>query len=593
MLLKQETKSIYSMLRDYQKKIVDEIIQAYENGHSSPLAQAPTGAGKSIILMAVFEYFLLKGKRIGLVVHKEELLTQWVKGFERFFPNHSRSILGNKQKYGKLYDHHADIHIFSIKCLAPYIDKPIIDLLAYDECHHIPAGEWCLSLHDYRQQLPNLKVLGATATPIRTDGKGLRHLHLERIENGKKIKIPVDGFDHISLGPQVSELVGDGHLVPVKLYAGSRFAVAEGYSASGGEFNQRDMSELMDFAVPIEIIVEEWFKYGELRRTVGYTVSVEYSKKLCDAFNKRVKGIACHIDANTPPGEREQAINDFREGKIKILLQYAIVVEGVDIPAIGCVICARPTASISLWLQILGRALRPDDGKENMILLDFTDNHIRLPMPSDQIDWSLDGFTNHNYFFCKPCGKERRFDFLNKEDTPLFTKRHYKCRKCKDILIKKYNLIGGKEKEVLPPEAIELEQRRLKQKKYSLIPRPDYYEYYNSKEYENLEEAMLAYVEAFHKYRLSRVKYRPKDIFKECVKVFDREDYEPHDSVLFFMHQAFLGKFTEREELIRMDKVEKEKHILAMQDRISFTKDKYSRMISVVRMEAHRKSKGY
>lgn len=368
MLIKQETRSVYTLLRPYQKKIVDQIIKAYENGHTSPLAQAPTGAGKSIILMALFEYFLNKDQRIGLVVHKEELISQWVRGFEFFLPNHSRSILGNRQKYGKLYDHHADIHIFSIKCLAPRLHKPDIDLLAYDECHHIPAGEWCLSLYDYRNQIPGLKVLGATATPIRTDGKGLRNLTLERFENGKKIKIPVPGFDYIALGPQLSELIRDGHAVPVKLFAGSKIANADGYKTSGGEFRQSDMAELMEFAVPIETIVDEWFNHGELRRTVGYTVSVDYSKKLCQAFNQRVPNIAKHIDATTPPEEREQAINDFRKGRIKILLQYAIVVEGVDIPSISAVIVARPTASISLWLQVIGRALRPDEGKENMIL---------------------------------------------------------------------------------------------------------------------------------------------------------------------------------------------------------------------------------
>lgn len=590
MLIKQETRSVYILLRPYQKKIVDAIIKAYENGYVSPLAQAPTGAGKSIILMALFEYFLNKDQRIGLVVHKEELISQWVRGFEAFLPNYSRSILGNRQKYRKLYDHHADIHIFSIKCLAPCFHKPEIDLLAYDEAHHIPAREWCQSLYDYRNQLPNLKVLGATATPIRTDGKGLRHLHLERMENGKKIKIPVAGFDFMALGPQVSELIKDGHLVPTKLFAGSKIANADGYRTSGGEFRQKDMEELMEFAVPVNTIIDEWFEKGKMERTVVYTVSVEYSKKLEIEFNKRIPGIAKHIDCTTLPYEREKAIEDFREGKIKILLQYAIVVEGVDIPQIGCVVSARPTASVSLWLQTIGRALRPAEGKEYMILLDFTDNHQRLPMPEDHIDWSLDGFINHNYFFCKACGKERRFTFILKTEFPAHITYEYKCRKCGGIHVKKTHLKDGIEKIIPEPEQIELEQKRLERKKYSMIPRPDFYEYINNKDYGNTHEAVADYVVAFHKYRLSRKKFTPRAIFKECIKSFDREDYIPNKEVLFLMYQAFLGGYTSREKLYSISEITLPKHIEALNQRLLVTQANYKNTLRQVRYHQYIKA---
>lgn len=548
---KASTQTVYNILRPYQKKIVDAIINAYESGYSSPLAQAPTGAGKSIIGMALFEYFLNQGKRIGLVVHKEELLSQWVKGFETFFPHYSRSILGNKQKYGKLFHPQANIHLFSVKCLAPRAFKPDIDLLAYDECHHIPAGEWCKSLHDYRNQVPGLKVLGMTATPIRFDGKGLRNLELEtKSGEGKKIKIPVDGFDYMAIGPQVSELINDGHLVPVRVFAGRNIAVAEGYSMSGGDFNSGEMSALIEVSVPLHEVVEDWFRLGENRRTVVYPVSVEYSKKLEQEFNKQAPGIAKHIDANTPLDERFNAINDFREGRIRLLLQHSIVVEGVDIPAIDAVVCIRPTASIALWLQVLGRALRPAENKSNMILIDYTDNHIRLPMPEDKIEWSLDGYINHHYYFCFDCNKERRFNMLNEQKFEDHVLRDFECRKCQKSFRKRYDINGGIEKPAPDPYQDALEEKRLARKKYKLTPRPDFYDYY--KVYvEDTEDhsPMEKYVIDWHNYRLSRKGVSSVTLQKEVIKAFDREDYTPSYGVFFLLYQCTMGSFINRAEL--------------------------------------------
>ncbi|MGL6280819.1 MAG: DEAD/DEAH box helicase, partial [Microcoleaceae cyanobacterium] len=125
---------------------------------------------------------------------------------------------------------------------------------------------------------------------------------------------------------------------------------------------------------------------------VVYPVSVEYSKKLAAEFNEKIRpGIAFHIDANTPAGERQEAIAKFTAGEILLLCQHSIVIEGVDIPEIECVVFARPTASLVVWFQAIGRALRQSAGKEHALILDCTDNHQRLPLPKDHIEWFLEG----------------------------------------------------------------------------------------------------------------------------------------------------------------------------------------------------------
>jgi DNA repair protein RadD len=542
MFITEKKQSVYSLLRDYQIKLVDDLINAYNNGCTAPLAVAPTGAGKSIILAATFEYFLEQDMRIGLIVHKEELLTQSLNMIEKFFPHIPRSVLGNKTRYGKLFDPNCQIHIMTIKCLYGAEFKPEIDLLAFDEAHHIPANEWAGTLHYYRDNYPSMKFLGATATPVRLDGKGLRNLEIKSKNDKKKIKVA--GFDHISVGPQTAELIEQGHLVPIKLYAGSKLAIAEGSKMQAGDFKADDMAVLVENEVPLTNIVEQWATLAYGKRTVIYTVSVEYSKHLETEYNNTYPGIAKHIDANTPDDERKRAIADFADGKILVLLQFAIIVEGVDIPAIECVVHVRPTASIVQWFQSIGRALRPAPGKDCMILLDFTDNHLRLPMPTDQIEWSLDGYKNHNFFYCDPCGKERRHIFLHKDIIDDHeTHKHYECCKCGNHLIdiKKSKEKEEREKREKTREQIALKEKELAKKNHHLIPQPDFYEYWDNKDhYDTDTDAILDYIRALHEFRI-KLNFKPKWAIFQIAESFYREDIEPNNEIYFLIYQVSLG----------------------------------------------------
>ena len=125
------------------------------------------------------------------------------------------------------------------------------------------------------------------------------------------------------------------------------------------------------------------------KRTVLYPVSVELSQEYCEQFNS--EGIpAAHIDAKTPALDRVRILEKFREGEILVLCQHSIVIEGVDIPNIECVQFARPTRSLTIWFQAIGRALRTAPNKDHAIIIDHSTTHRELPWVDDPISWSLD-----------------------------------------------------------------------------------------------------------------------------------------------------------------------------------------------------------
>jgi superfamily II DNA or RNA helicase len=539
---------IMSILRDYQVKAVLDIENSFLSGKTSPLAQAPTGAGKSIIILAVSIRRILAGDRVGLICHKEELLKQWLNHFERWLPGFPRGVLGDKTRYGALRDTSAQLQIMTVKTLHRATDKPDLDLLVFDECHHLPASEWAGVLHEYRKR--NIKyILGATATPLRLDGKGLDLVDL-RINKKRHV---IKAFDALIPGPQSADLIDSGHLVPIELHAGSSMANTDNAKMQCGDFKPSELAEIVDTDVPVSVVYDNWFEIaGPDVMTIAYPVSVEYSKKLEVEFNSRISGIARHIDANTPAGERDQAFKDFNNGKIKVLLQHSIVIEGVDIPDVRCVLNIRPTASIAVWLQILGRGLRPAPGKDKMILIDFTDNHIRLPMPGDRIEWSLYGAKVANFFDCPKCKKERRFFHVRDFEAEFYREKFWECAKCAtEISFKTDREDKIKESEEKKKSKPKLSKKTLKRRDFDFKKEPDFYNFYDRcLEPEDLDREMQEYIFCLHQHR-KFLGGQPFSAMYKLIPNFYREDLEPSDNILYLVAQAFIKKneMHEKDEL--------------------------------------------
>ncbi|BAQ67102.1 DEAD/DEAH box helicase [Geminocystis sp. NIES-3709] len=381
------------MLRDYQQKAIDEVNRAIGIGLTSVMVQSPTGSGKSVIMAFLLKQWLEQGKRILLVAHKIELIQQLYSHVHRWLNFHS-SIMADSKRYR--YDMHSQVVIASIQSwsyrYATIPDTlPQADIVIVDEAHHSASNSYSNLFYHYKSAIK----IGFTATPQRLDNKGLRYL-----AKG------VEGYQYLVKGVPVTELMEQGHLSTYKLFGAGRLLNAEGkVKITAGDYNKKALEEFVATALDPQEVVDTWLRLAPYKKTVLYPASVALSQQYVRCFQRN--GIpSAHIDAKTSAKEREAILESFRKGDIMVLGQHSIVIEGVDVPDIEAVQFIRPTKSLVVWFQSIGRSLRPAEGKEYAIIIDHTTTHQQLAMPDFPVKWSLDpkaykGFEPHLH--CSQC----------------------------------------------------------------------------------------------------------------------------------------------------------------------------------------------
>lgn len=365
-------------LRDYQLDIVQQIFERWSSGYNALCIQLPTGAGKTIIFTAVANEFIAMGEPVLVIAHRTELITQ---AASKLSTVTNRPIGIIKSGIKPLPD--SPIQVASISTLIRRTPPPA-SLVIFDEAHHCHSKSYATVMRHYRER--GAYILGCTATPARTDGRGLRYLY-----SG------TPGFDVLIKGSSVLELIRKKYLAPFKIYSPDSIIDAEEAKirTTGGDYNQKQLADLVEKTLIIGDAVDTWKQHAYLKRTVLFAVSVKHSKELAQGF--RDAGIsAMHIDGKTSKQERTALLSAFERGEILVLCQHSIVTEGVDIPGIEAIQLVRPTKSLIVWFQAIGRALRPAPNKETAIIIDHTDTHLNLPWPDDEIDWSLDPISLKN-----------------------------------------------------------------------------------------------------------------------------------------------------------------------------------------------------
>lgn len=365
------------MLRDYQKKVIDEVNQLLSEGWHNILVQSPTGSGKSIIMAELLREYLASGKRILLVAHKIELIRQLYDHVHRWLNFHC-TIMADARQYR--YDMHHQVCIASIQSWSVRYGKkphtlPKADLVVIDEAHHCASNSYSTLFDHYADSIK----IGFTATPRRLDNKGLRFL-----------KKGVIGFQKLVKGVEVIELQEKGFLCEFKLYGAENPLDPKGKVATtAGDYNLKQLEEFVATELELDRVVDTWLQYAQGKKTVLYPTSVALSKAYVQRFNER--GISAgHIDAKTPPNVRAEILEQFKRGELIVLGQHSIIIEGVDVPDIEAVQFIRPTQSLVIWFQSIGRALRPAPNKPHAIIIDHTTTHQSLPMPDVPQRWKLD-----------------------------------------------------------------------------------------------------------------------------------------------------------------------------------------------------------
>ena len=353
-------------LRPYQQDLISRIGQSwFDHGNRRVMAQLPTGGGKSVVLASIIKDFSNRGMKVLVLAHRQELVNQLVEKVEAIVDEPVGIIMA-----GVTPNYDRDIQVGSVQSMARRLEScPHLDLIIIDEAHHSCST----SYRKITDKHPTAKVLGVTATPIRLDGKGFRNV-----------------FDDLVCGVTVTELIEEGSLSPYKYYAGERAMSIEGIKKLGGDFKASDIEAENPVEIVVNQVIEAQRRHLTGKQSVIFAVSVAHSIAIAEALNS-VSIVTHHLDGMTNSSERKITMQLFRDKKIQCLSNCALFDEGLDIPSLDGVILARPTASLSRYLQMAGRSLRVAEGKDHAIIVDLAGNYERLGMPDDDREWTLDG----------------------------------------------------------------------------------------------------------------------------------------------------------------------------------------------------------
>jgi len=349
-------------LRPYQERLLDGARQAFRERKRAVLLQLPTGGGKTVSGSQMIGGSSRRGLVCWWLCHRRELIAQTSKTFA------SMGILHGIVAGGRSSDPQKLVQIGSIQTVARRLDiltPP--DLIIFDECHHLGASQWQAIFDAF----PEAKIVGLTATPWRLDGKGLGQWFQAMVE-----------------GPTVAELIAEGSLSAYRLFAPSQIDTSA-IKIQAGDFKKDDLASIMDKPSITGDAVQHYNKLCRGKRAVAFAVNVEHSQHIAAQFN--ANGIpAEHVDGSMDIAVRDGAIQRFIAGETLILSNCELFGEGFDVPAIEAVILLRPTKSLSLHLQQVGRALRPAPGKAEALILDHAGNSLIHGLPDDEREWSLD-----------------------------------------------------------------------------------------------------------------------------------------------------------------------------------------------------------
>lgn len=354
-------------LRDYQINGIDDIINAWADC-KSVLFQMPTGTGKTTLFCEIVRKFnteLYPDKKVLIITHRKELVEQ---AFNRLVSDFhlttgiiSSNFIGNKSSL---------IQVASIQTLIRRGEhqKDIFSLVIIDEAHHALASTY-KKLWDF---YPSAKFLGVTATPIRTNGDGFEDL-----------------FDKLITTAPIKWFIKQNHLTDIRYFA-SHTPDVSNIKIRAGDYDETELSEVMQDNAVMADLVQSYIDFAVGKKMIVFAVNRAHCTKIVEKFNSN--GFpAKAIDTYTPTDERRKIVEGFRKNEFKILCNVNIFTEGFDCPDVDAVQLARPTKSLTLFLQQVGRCMRPYQNKQYGIVLDNAGLWKEHGLPKMDRNWSLNG----------------------------------------------------------------------------------------------------------------------------------------------------------------------------------------------------------
>ena len=349
-------------LRDYQREAIDAVFRAWTEGLRRPAIVLPTGAGKTVVFAHLIKKFREPyrpysygvGERVIVLVHRDELADQAIAKIRAVAPD---------LKVGKVKAEtrqtNADVMVCSVQTLARgtalrgiALDEKLygkVGLIITDECHHAAAA----SYQKVYDAFPDALQLGVTATMARGDRVGLGNV-----------------WEEVVYSKSVLWMISKGYLTDVKAMRVNVTGLdLADVKASRGDYQSGDLGRAMMESEADTVIARAYLEHAADRPGVVFTPTVETAHAAADELN--AAGIrTAVVSGETPTDERRGIFEDFRSGKVQVLANCMVLTEGFDAPWASCAVIARPTQSQPLYVQMVGRVLRPYPGKTDALVLD-------------------------------------------------------------------------------------------------------------------------------------------------------------------------------------------------------------------------------
>lgn len=357
-------------LRSYQQEAVDQSIRSFEKGENFVLLQAATGSGKTIIFSHLIKKMLWEGliKNVAIVAHRRELIAQARDKMLSVDPEADIGLACSSLQRKRELNH--SITIGTIQTLSNLNEVDSFDLVIIDEVHRLPPKNKSSQMGNFLKQAqnqnPNFKVLGVTATPYR-----LGHGYIF----GTLAKDPeANWFQKKTYSIGIDQLQKEGFLCPYTYLVADQHIHQDLNQVSVNSFGEFQTNALEATVTKKEHLLSavKTLQSQALDRKsiVIFCVSIPHAERLKETFNEH--GIICEsIHSEMKTQERDEILEQFNQGQIRILTNVNVLTEGWDSPRADCVMLCRPTLSAALYVQMVGRGLRKFEGKRDCLILDL------------------------------------------------------------------------------------------------------------------------------------------------------------------------------------------------------------------------------
>ena len=354
-------------LRDYQTEALARVKDAYKAGKRRVLVSLPTGTGKTVVF-AHFPTALRMKKRLLVLAHREELLTQAEEKFRSVDPDLKIGIERAEERAAS----DTQVVIASVQTLAhsqgarlSRFNPDDFSIIVVDEAHHAVAESYRRILNHFGLFKPETSryLVGFTATPRRGDKQGLGEV-----------------FQEVCYARDLRQMIAQEYLCPIRGWRVDTNLSLDDVTVRHGDFVESQLARVVNTPSRNRLLTTSYIRLAGHRRAIVFCVDVQHARDVCQEFLDA--GIrAASVWGEMPREDRRRILSQFSNDEIAVLTNCNLLTEGFDEPRINCVLMARPTKSKLLYAQMVGRGTRLHPGKTDLMVVDVVDNSRTHTLP--------------------------------------------------------------------------------------------------------------------------------------------------------------------------------------------------------------------